>query len=43
MDMLFRSPYVSSRALVSNIGVSMPTANKVLMKESEFRVTIVGL
>ena len=36
MDMLFRSPYVSSGGWVSKIGVSTPTANKVLMKDGKF-------
>ena len=30
MDMLFRNPYVNSRDLVEGLGVSLPTANKVL-------------
>ena len=41
--MLFRNPYVCSRDPISKIGVYMLTANKVLMKDGEFRVTIVGL
>ena len=30
VDMLFRNPYVNSRDLVESLGVSLPTANKVL-------------
>ena len=32
IDMLFRNPYVCSGDLVSKIGVSLPTANKVLKR-----------
>ena len=42
MDMPFRDPYVSSRDLVSKIGVYMLMANNVLMNDGEFRVIIIA-
>lgn len=30
MDLLFRNPYTSSRALVESIGTSLPTANRII-------------
>lgn len=36
VDLLFRNPYVNSRDLVDRLGISLPTANKVLSRlESE--------